>query len=62
MTDYVCTQLSQPDNNGIQYCQSWVMQQSVIPDLTPDNVSQLTAAFAFFIATVAIFKLLRRAM
>jgi hypothetical protein len=37
-----------------------VQQPDFVPDLSSQNVADLTAAFALFIAIAAIFKLLRR--
>lgn len=63
MTAYVCIQLDTDPFSGQQTCQTWQELpdfSSFIPDLSVDNVTQLTAAFVFFIAVCCIFKLLRR--
>lgn len=46
MTDYVCSVLSQPDNNGLQQCQTWTQYTppAFIPELTKSDADALIIA------------------
>jgi len=54
MTLYVCSQLSQPDSNGIQTCMVWVEQQPILPPLSQAEADAISAALLSLFASVHI--------
>lgn len=43
---HVCSQLSQPDANGLQVCLEWVLiNQSILPPLTLEEATILGGGF-----------------
>lgn len=52
--NYVCSQLSTPDAAGVQSCQVWTEQTSVLPELTKADADQILTAVALLLAVVWI--------
>ena len=58
MTDYVCSQLSSPDVNGLQNCMGWVESPSLIPAITQSQANEISGAILGVLAAAFCFRLL----
>lgn len=52
---FVCTQLSQPDQSGVQTCIAWT-EQTFLPALTYSDANQIIAAYALLLASIWGFR------
>lgn len=55
---FVCTQLSQPDQSGVQTCITWEQHAPLFPDLTAAEWSGIAIAMITVFATAWVFKTL----
>ena len=51
---HVCSQLSQPDANGLQVCLEWVLiNQSILPPLTLEEATILGGVSGWFVLSLS---------
>ncbi|AXI03065.1 hypothetical protein [Aquirhabdus parva] len=62
MSNYVCSQLSAPDGNGISTCTVWAVDQPFLPDLTNDQANELLGPVVTMFCVVFAWKIVGKFM